>query len=65
MPHLQIRDCPEDIYRKITSAAKRQNRTTSEQALVILKKGLNQEESDQLLQPDLAEQVDSPAVPLA
>jgi hypothetical protein len=44
MPHLQVKDCPEDIYKKITSGAKRQNRTISEQAIVILEKGLCQEE---------------------
>jgi hypothetical protein len=44
MPNLQVKDCPEDIYKKITSAAKRQNRTISEQAIIILEKGIYQEE---------------------
>lgn len=43
MPLLQVRNCPEDIYRKISYNAKRQNRTIAQQVLVILGKGLGQD----------------------
>ncbi len=46
MPLLQVRDCPEDIYKKVVLAAKRQNRTISQQTIVLLEKGLGQEQSD-------------------
>jgi maltooligosyltrehalose synthase len=46
MPLLQVRDFPEDIYKKITIAAKRQNRTISQQVVVLLEKSLGQEESN-------------------
>ncbi len=46
MPLLQVRDCPEDIYKKISLHAKRQNRTIAQQILVLLEKGLGQELSN-------------------
>lgn len=38
MPLLQVRECPEDIYRKITYAAKNENRTIAQQIIVLLEK---------------------------
>jgi hypothetical protein len=46
MPLLQVRECPEDIYRKITIVAKNENRTIAQQVVVLLKKSLGQEESN-------------------
>lgn len=46
MPLLQVRDCPEDIYKKIVLAAKRQNRTIAQQIVVLLEKSLGQEQSN-------------------
>ncbi|OHD82245.1 MAG: hypothetical protein A3J97_16385 [Spirochaetes bacterium RIFOXYC1_FULL_54_7] len=46
MPLLQVRECPEDIYRKITLLARKQNRTIAQQVLVVLEKGLGQEQSN-------------------
>lgn len=45
MPLLQVRECPEDIYKKITLLAKSQNRTIAQQVVVVLEKGLGQEQS--------------------
>ena len=42
MPLLQERECPEDIYRKITYAAKNENRTIAQQIIVLLEKALRQ-----------------------
>jgi hypothetical protein len=44
MPLLQVRECPEDIYKKISIAAKRQNRTIAQQVIVLLEKCLGQDE---------------------
>lgn len=46
MPLLQVRDCPEDLYKKIAIAAKRQNRTIAQQIIVLLEKSLGQEQSN-------------------
>ena len=46
MPLLQVRDCPEDIYKKIAGVAKRQKRTIAQQVIVMLEKCLGQEESN-------------------
>ena len=44
MPLLQVRDCPEDIYKKVTIVAKRKNRTIGQQIIALLEKGLGQEQ---------------------
>lgn len=46
MPLLQVRECPEDIYRKISLVAKSENRTIAQQVIVLLAKGLGQEQSN-------------------
>lgn len=46
MPLLQVRECPEDIYRKITQVAKNENRTIAQQVVVLLEKSLGQKESN-------------------
>lgn len=46
MPLLQVRECPEDVYRKVALAAKRQNRSIAQQVVVLLEKGLGQEQSN-------------------
>lgn len=40
MPLLQVRDCPEDLYKTIAHYAKRQNRTIAQQVISILEIGL-------------------------
>lgn len=46
MPLLQVRECPEDIYRKITLVAKNENRTIAQQVVVLLEQSLGQKESN-------------------
>ena len=46
MPLLQVRECPEDIYKKIALVAKKQNRTIAQQVVVLLEKSLGQEQSN-------------------
>ena len=58
MPLLQVRDCPEDIYKKISIYAKRQNRTIAQQILIILEKGLKQEQSNIERRKQLIEKIE-------
>jgi len=46
MPLLQVRECPEDIYRKISYVAKNENRTIAQQVVVLLEKSLELQESN-------------------
>jgi len=47
MPLLQVRDFPGDVYEEITFEARRQNRTIAQQTIVLIKKGLGEEISNQ------------------
>ena len=57
MPLLQVRECPEDIYRKITYAAKSENRTIAQQIIVLLEKALGQEESNILRRKNILKKI--------
>jgi len=46
MALLQVRDCPDDIYQKITRVARREKRTIAQQVLVLLETSLGQEQSN-------------------
>lgn len=63
MPLLQVRDCPEDVYRKISLDAKRQNRTIAQQILVLLEKALGQDESNVERRRQLLERIQARKVP--
>ena len=47
MPLLQVRDFPADIYEEISFEARRRNRTIAQQTIVLIKKGLDEEISNQ------------------
>jgi hypothetical protein len=47
MALLQVRDCPDDIYQKITRAARRDKRTIAQQIIVMLENSLGQDSSNQ------------------
>ncbi len=59
MPLLQVRDCPEDIYKKISLVAKKKNRTIAQQTIVLLEKGLGQEEPNIVRRRRLLEKINS------
>ncbi|MFZ5366761.1 MAG: hypothetical protein ACOZCE_00825 [Spirochaetota bacterium] len=63
MPLLQVRDCPEDLYRKITHYARKQNRTIAQQVVVILEKGLGQDLSNIERRKELLEKINSRNIP--
>jgi hypothetical protein len=62
MPLLQVRDCPDDIYKKIIVVAKKQNRTIAQQILVLLEKGLGQEQSNLERRRQLLEKINSRSI---
>ena len=59
MSLLQVREYPEDIYRKITYAAKSENRTIAQQIIVLLEKALGQEESNILHRKNILKKIQS------
>lgn len=63
MPLLQVRDCPEDIYKKINMVAKKQNRTIAQQVLVLLERGLGQEQPNIERRRQLLEKINRRDVP--
>jgi hypothetical protein len=63
MPLLQVRDCPEDIYKKITNTARKQNRTIAQQVLVLLEKSLGQKESNLERRKQLLYKIQQRSVP--
>ncbi|MBN2440497.1 MAG: hypothetical protein JXJ04_04110 [Spirochaetales bacterium] len=63
MPLLQVRECPEDIYKKIAIAAKRQNRTIAQQVIVLLEKCLGQEEPNIERRKRLLSKIESRPIP--
>lgn len=63
MPLLQIRECPEEIYKKVALVAKRQNRTITQQVVVLLEKGLGQEESNIERRKQLLCKIESRQIP--
>jgi hypothetical protein len=63
MPLLQVRDCPEDIYKKISHDAKKQNRTIAQQVLVVLEKGLGQESPNMARRKELLERIEARTIP--
>ncbi len=59
MPLLQVRECPEDIYNKIVSGARKQKRTIAQQTVVLLEKGLEQEHSNLEQRKDLLRKIEN------
>lgn len=63
MPLLQVRECPEDIYRTISHVAKSENRTIAQQVIVLLEKSLGLEESHIKRRERLMEKIDQRDIP--
>jgi hypothetical protein len=65
MPLLQVRDCPEYIYKEIALAAKRQNRTIAQQILVLLQQVFGQDQPNTKRRRQLLEKINSRSIPEA
>jgi len=59
MPLLQVRDCPEDIYKIISITAKKQNRTIAQQVISLLEKGLKLDQPNIERRKALLEKINS------
>ena len=57
MPSIQVRDLPEQIYRKLRINAKKDHRSLSQQAIVTLKKGLGIDENPKERRRMLVDQI--------
>jgi len=44
MPLLQVRDFPEEVYESLAKVAKEDNRSISQETIVLIRSALNQEE---------------------
>ncbi|WP_304226443.1 hypothetical protein [Gracilinema caldarium] len=45
MPLLQVRDVPEDLYERLSQIAEQENRSITQETIVLLRKALNYKES--------------------
>jgi len=63
MPLLQVRDCPDDIYQKISRVARREKRTIAQQIIVLLENSLGQETSNRERRLKVLERITSRDVP--
>lgn len=57
MPSLQVRELPEEVYRKLLEIAKKEHRSLAQQAVVILKKGLGISEDPALKRREIINQI--------
>ena len=65
MPLLQVRDFPDDVYDEINFEARRQNRTIAQQTIVLIKKGLDKEISNQERRRRVIERTNGRIIPKA
>jgi len=63
MALLQVRDCPDDIYQRISRAARREKRTIVQQIIVMLENSLGQETSNRERRLKVPERISSRDVP--
>ena len=63
MALLQVRDCPDDIYQKISRVARREKRTIAQQIIVLLENSLGQETSNRERRMKVLERIVSREVP--
>lgn len=45
MPLLQVRDMPEDLYERLSQIAEQDNRSITQETIVLLRKALNYKEN--------------------
>lgn len=63
MALLQVRDCPDDIYQKISRVARREKRTIAQQIIVLLENSLGQETSNRERRMRVLERIGNRDVP--
>jgi predicted nuclease of restriction endonuclease-like RecB superfamily len=63
MPLLQVRDCPEDIYHKLTAIAHKQHRTIAQQTIEFLEQSLSRDRSNIERRMELIEKIERSDIP--
>jgi hypothetical protein len=63
MPLLQVRDCPEDIYNKLSMVARKRHRTIAQQTVEFLEKSLSREQSNRERRKTLIEKIQAMDIP--
>jgi hypothetical protein len=64
MPLLQVRDFPSDVYEELSFEARIQNRTIAQQAIVLIKKGLDEQMSNKERRRLISEDIRSMSPPM-
>jgi hypothetical protein len=59
MPLLQVRDIPKELYEKISQAAQLENRSISQQAVVLLEDALNAAQKRKMRLEYIFEEIDA------
>ena len=59
MPSLQVRKLPDPIYRKLSELAYKENRSISQQAVLLLAKSLNIDMSPQARRKQILDEIKS------
>jgi hypothetical protein len=57
MPLLQVRECPEEVYRDLVNVAKRENRSIAQQVIVLLRRSLGKASSNMQRRQDILEKI--------
>ena len=65
MALLQVRNCPDELYREIVKVAKREHRTIAQQAVVLLQSSLRFETAQRDRRLELLDRVAERAIPEA
>jgi len=63
MPTLQVRDLPEDVYIKLNMIANEENRSISQQTIVLLRESLGLHINNKLRRKALLETIDEKKYP--
>ena len=63
MPLLQVRDFPGDVYEELKYKAKQENRSIAQQAIVLIKNGLNEELPSHKRRRKILDEINSWTVP--
>jgi hypothetical protein len=63
MPLLQVRDFPDDIYQEVSYIGRQQNRTIAQSVITLIKKGLEEETTNQERRRLTFERINARAVP--
>lgn len=63
MPLLQVRDMPEDLYKKLAEMAEEDNRSIAQETIALLKKALGYTESRQARRKHILNKIYNDPIP--